>query len=188
MPVVGSADGDFEASFPALFACGYRAAFRLLGRRADAEDVAIEAVARAQARWDDVGRYGEPWVVRTATNLALDQLRRGPAPSPPAGSAGDDLTAEHRIDLVRALRRLPRRQREVVLLRYVGDRSEREVAEVLGISAGSVKQHASRGLAALRGGLAGYRPDHDPDDELGAELEVDTGADPAPLEEADDVR
>jgi RNA polymerase sigma factor (sigma-70 family) len=174
------ADGDFEASFASLFACGYRAAFRLLGERADAEDVAIEAVARAQARWADVARYGEPWVVRTATNLALDQLRRGRAPVPGTTPTDDDLTTEHRIDLVRALRRLPRRQREVVLLRYVGDRSEREAAEVLGISAGSVKQHASRGLAALRADLGTYRG--------AAELGDDPGAGSSPLEEADDVR
>jgi RNA polymerase sigma factor (sigma-70 family) len=49
-----------------------------------------------------------------------------------------------------ALARLPRRQREVVLLRYVGDVSETEVARTLGISNGAVKQHAARGLAALR--------------------------------------
>ncbi len=181
---MGGADRDFDTSFPSLFSCGYRAAYRLLGSRPDAEDVAIEAVARAEARWDDVGRYGEPWVVRTATNLALDQLRRGPAPVPDPRSAGDDLTAEHRVDLVRALRRLPRRQREVVLLRYVGDRSEKEVAEVLGISAGSVKQHASRGLVALRGDLAGYRPGDDTGDDAG----TDPAAGPGPFEEADDVR
>jgi RNA polymerase sigma factor (sigma-70 family) len=170
-------DDDFDSSFPALFACGYRAAFRLVGDGAEAEDLAIEAVARAQARWSEVATYGEAWVVRTATNLALDQLRRGPAPAAPSRSVEPDLSVERRIDLVRAVRRLPRRQREVVLLRYVGDRSEREVAEVLGISAGSVKQHASRGLAALRRYLGGY------------ELIAD-GADHSPelIEEVDDVR
>ena len=45
---------------------------------------------------------------------------------------------------------LPKRQREVVALRYFLDLSEREIATVLGCSPGSVKQHASRGLAALR--------------------------------------
>jgi RNA polymerase sigma factor (sigma-70 family) len=52
-----------------------------------------------------------------------------------------------------ALAELPRRQREVVVLRYVGDFSEAQVASALGISPGAVKQHASRGLAALRNQL-----------------------------------
>jgi RNA polymerase sigma factor (sigma-70 family) len=48
-----------------------------------------------------------------------------------------------------ALQRLPRRQLEVLVLRYYLDLSEREIATTLGISAGSVKTHASRGLRAL---------------------------------------
>ena len=63
-----------------------------------------------------------------------------------------------------ALRRLPRRQREVVTLRYLADVPEAEVARLLGISAGSVKTHASRGLAALRLGLEELTPsEEDPD-------------------------
>jgi RNA polymerase sigma factor (sigma-70 family) len=46
--------------------------------------------------------------------------------------------------------KLPKRQREVVALRYFLDLSEQEIASALGCSTGSVKQHASRGLAALR--------------------------------------
>ncbi|HEX7442566.1 MAG TPA: sigma-70 family RNA polymerase sigma factor [Acidimicrobiales bacterium] len=145
----------FDDAFAALFACAYRAAYRLLGQRQEAEDVAIEAVARAHTRWSDVRGFAEPWVVRVATNVALDRVRRG-APPRLATASGSSSAVEHRVDLVRALRRLPRRQREVVLLRYVGDRPELEVAEVLGISAGSVKQHASRGLAALRKNLGDY--------------------------------
>ncbi len=162
------ASSDFDSSFESLFACGYRAAYRLVGNRSDAEDLAIEAVARAQVRWDQVGPYGPAFVVRTAANLALDLLRRGAPPQSAVVPAEPDLSVEHRIDLVESLRRLPRRQREVVLLRYIGDRSEREVADVLGISAGSVKQHASRGLAAMRTSLDGYRS-------------------PIPSEEVDDV-
>ena len=49
-----------------------------------------------------------------------------------------------------AIGRLPRRQRETVLLRYYSDLSEAQIADTLGISQGAVKSHASRGLAALR--------------------------------------
>ena len=52
-------------------------------------------------------------------------------------------------DVIRALRSLPRRQREVLVLRYYDEASEAEIAETLGIGLGSVKTHASRGLHAL---------------------------------------
>jgi DNA-directed RNA polymerase specialized sigma24 family protein len=173
---VSADDPDFDEAFASLFTCAYRAAFRLVGNRPDAEDVAIEAVARAQTRWQELAAYGEAWVVRTATNLALDLMRRGRPRFVPDPAAGPDLVVEHRVDLVRALGRLPKRQREVVLLRYVGDRSEHEVAMVLGISAGAVKTHASRGLTALRARLADYQ--------IGSSV----GAAPAAPKEPDDVR
>jgi len=59
-------------------------------------------------------------------------------------------TTDHRDDLVRRLSRLPEQQRKVVVLRYYADQSEAAVAEALGISIGTVKSTASRGLAALR--------------------------------------
>jgi RNA polymerase sigma factor (sigma-70 family) len=162
-------DADFEPRFDDLFSCAYRAAYRLLGARADAEDVAIEALARGQVRWGEVAGYAEAWLVRTATNLALDQLRRGPAPSLAMPDRDESSVVERRLDLVRVLRALPRRQRDVVVLRYLGDRPEDEVAEVLGISRGSVKQHASRGLAALRSALT----DDDDAGTAGADREVE---------------
>ncbi len=56
--------------------------------------------------------------------------------------------------------RLPRRQREVLALRYYLDLSEREIAETLQISPGAVKSHASRGAAALRGTLSQLLEEH----------------------------
>ncbi len=58
------------------------------------------------------------------------------------------VSEEHR-ELLAALDGLPRRQREVLVLRYWLDLSEREIAEAIGVSPGSVKTHASRGIAAL---------------------------------------
>ena len=52
--------------------------------------------------------------------------------------------------MIRALRGLPTRQREALVLRYYGDLSEAEVAEVMGVSRGAVKSHTARGVAALR--------------------------------------
>jgi RNA polymerase sigma factor (sigma-70 family) len=64
------------------------------------------------------------------------------------------LHLEHQ-DVVIALRGLPRRQREVLVLRFYEDATEAEIAETLGITAGSVKTHASRGLHAVADLLEG---------------------------------
>ena len=59
------------------------------------------------------------------------------------------IIAEQGRSVAEALRALPLRQRQVVVLRYYADRSEAEIADLLGISRGSVKRHASRALASL---------------------------------------
>jgi len=146
---------SFELAFADLYRLAYRVAFRILGDRPEAEDIAQEALARATLRWDKLHDRPEGWVTRVASNLALDRYRRRrrrpPVQTGPLGIV-DDRTVE-RSDLVNALRRLPRRQREVVVLRYLADLSEGDVARALGCSVGSVKTHASRGLSALRGQL-----------------------------------
>ena len=75
---------------------------------------------------------------------------RSQSGSPSVGQDSAVTTADHRDELVRRLSRLPEQQRKVVVLRYYADQSEAAVAEALGISVGSVKSAASRGLAALR--------------------------------------
>lgn len=154
--VVRTAVPAFEDVFPRLYGDAYRVAYRLLGDRSEAEDVAQEACARAYSRWSSISDYAEPWCVRVAGNLALDSLRartranrrteRLAAQDAVSGRVGVD----ERLDLYAALSRLPRRQRETVLLRYLGDQTEQQTAAALGVSVGSVKTHASRGLAALR--------------------------------------
>jgi RNA polymerase sigma factor (sigma-70 family) len=157
---------DFDQRAGALGALAYRVGYRILGEREDARDVTQETLARAYAHWSRVGPYDEAWVTRVATNLALDaarardrsrhperaaRVRRAAAPGP----APTDLAASvvQRRELVSGLRRLSRRQREVVAMRYLADLPEAEVAAALGCSVGTVKQHASRGLAALRKAL-----------------------------------
>ena len=146
-----SSDPDsFDESFDDLARIAYRVAYRLLGDRAEAEDVVQETLARAFARWRRVRAYAEPWVTRVATNLAIDvHRRRRPAPDAPRITT-EELATVSRLALVGELSRLPQRQREVIVLRYLADRPEAEVAVTLGVSAGSVKRHAHRGLAALR--------------------------------------
>ena len=73
-----------------------------------------------------------------------------PAPSYAAGADEEILTSGRRTAVLDAMRALPRRQREVLALRYYLDLSEAEIADLLGISRGAVKSHASRGSATLR--------------------------------------
>jgi RNA polymerase sigma factor (sigma-70 family) len=153
--LVRSGAPEFEDVFPRLYADAYRVAYRLLGERSEAEDVAQESCARAYSRWRSVHEYATPWCVRVAGNLALDALRartralrRQERLVSETVTAGDGV--DERLDLYAALARLPRRQRETVVLRYLGDQSEQDTAAALGVSVGSVKTHASRGLAALR--------------------------------------
>ena len=143
----------FEEAFEPLRRAGYRAAYRLLGDRATAEDVAAEALARAYARWPSVSDHAEPWVIRVATNLALDVGRRRATASDRQlllVNDGPVDQVERRLDLQAALRALPRRQREVVVLRYLGDLSEQATADALALEVGTVKSHAARGLSRLR--------------------------------------
>ncbi len=151
----------FDERFDALAVIAYRVAYRLLGQRDDAEEVAQETLARAYARWRRVASYDEPWVARVASNLAIDlwRRRRPSAPPPADGAASGDVAAlvSERHALAQSLDRLPRRQREVVVLRYLADLPETDAAAVLRISVGSVKQHCHRGLARLRNDLAESR-------------------------------
>jgi RNA polymerase sigma-70 factor (sigma-E family) len=143
---------QFEEVFPDLFRLAYRVSFRVLGDRGDAEDVAQEALARTHVRWAKLRDNPQGWVVTVSTNLAIDRLRRRRRTVESGGEpvALVEMHLSERIDLARALRRLPRRQRQVVVLRYLADWPELEVADALGCSPGTVKSHASRGLAHLR--------------------------------------
>lgn len=144
---------EFEAAYADLRLAAYRAAFRLLGDREIAEDVAAETLTRGYARWPEVSDHALPWVIRVASNLALDHGRRRARESDRKvliDRATPDPQLEERLDLQRALASLPRRQREVVVLRFLGDFSEQATASALGIDPGTVKSHTSRALARLR--------------------------------------
>jgi RNA polymerase sigma-70 factor (ECF subfamily) len=112
----------FDESFVRLHAVAYRAAYKLLGDRSEAEDVAQESMARAYARWRRVEEYADAWVGRVAVNLALDRVRshdyRRRVSAEPREVETLDPDSAERIDLQRALLTLPRRQRDVVVLRY----------------------------------------------------------------------
>jgi len=79
----------------------------------------------------------------------VDKNAPKPAPDEPSAESGA-ITLIERGEVVAALRRLPERQREALVLRYYGDFSEAEIATAMGISRGAVKSHTARGMSALK--------------------------------------
>jgi RNA polymerase sigma factor (sigma-70 family) len=146
---------DFDEAFWPLFLLAFRAAFRILRDTPAAEDVAAEVLGKLHARWGRLGAaaHRDAWVVRAATNGALDVVRRGAPPAMEHSPVAFEDHSASRLVLVSALRDLPRRQREVIALKYLVGLPEDDVARVLGIGAGSVRRHAARALERLRKGL-----------------------------------
>src|ERR1700712_4768701 len=147
----------------ALYALHYRSLIRLaallLDEPAACEDVVQEAYIRvhsARSRLRDQDK-ALAYLRQTVVNLPRSTLRRrlvaarhAPPPMPDAASAEHDAYAlVERDAVVVALRSLPRRQREAVVLRYYADATEAHAAAVMGISVGAVKSYTSRGLAGL---------------------------------------
>jgi RNA polymerase sigma-70 factor (sigma-E family) len=138
-----------------------RIAFLLTSDHQRAEDAVQRTLERLASRWARVSNP-KAFCRRTLHNLVIDDARaaaRRPREHSytdahdtlhPAGQ--DDFEAvELRPALLRALDTLTPHQRSIVVLRYLDDRSEAEVAEALGVSAGTVKSTASRAVAQLRG-------------------------------------
>lgn len=151
----------FDEAFDRLAILAYRVANRVLLDGGDAENVAAETLARAQVRWKAVSDHAEPWVVTVASRLAVREARRARPPridvrTDPAPDKADEAVV--RLDLGRALRRLSRRQRQAVVLRYLGDLTDGQGASAMGCSVPSFRTHCSRGLAALHAQL-GATPD-----------------------------
>lgn len=153
--IVRVAVDDYETAFWPLFLVAFRAAQRILGDRHAAEDAAAEALTEAHLHWKRISNlaYRDAWVVRVATNRALDVVRRNPEPTTGTESTHFEEGAAVRLSLARELRLLPRRQREVVVLRFLVGLPLADVAAVLGIGPASAHTHLSRGLKRLRARL-----------------------------------
>lgn len=155
-------DVEFEEFFSATWERAVALGVRMGLSRPDSEDVALDALAVACDRWARVRDlpWRDGWVLKVCGNRALRQLKRNSRSarfaSPPARGLEEEVT--DRLALRSGLAGLSRRQREVVTLRYLADMPEAQVAEVLGLEVGTVKQHASRGRAALKGALGVVEP------------------------------
>ena len=84
--------------------------------------------------------------------MVVEKNAPKPAPDMPSAEHGAMVMLE-RSAVINALRGLPERQREAIILRYYADLSEADIAATMGISRGAVKSHTARGMAALRAAL-----------------------------------
>jgi RNA polymerase sigma-70 factor (sigma-E family) len=170
--VAWSADAALEQLYAAHWRQLVRLAVLLVRDQGTAEEIVQDCFVAVHARW---GRLRDPdkalaYLRQSVVNRSRSHLRhlsvvRRHAEREGAGAVaeGADHTtydAARRATVLDALRRLPRRQREVLALRYYLDLSEAEIADLLGISRGAVKSHASRGAAALRADLGSTREEN----------------------------
>jgi RNA polymerase sigma-70 factor (sigma-E family) len=157
-------DFSFEEFVAARASSLFRTAYLLVHHRETAEDLVQSALERAYPRWRRIQRTGAPeaYVRRIIVNLANDLWRSGrgvqwqeldegrqPREGPAAADPAERLAT--RDALMGALRSLPFGMRAALVLRHWEGLSERETAEALGVSVGTVKAQANRGLERLRG-------------------------------------
>ena len=135
-----------------------RAAYLLTGNRADAEDLVQSVLAKTYLAWDRIEDRAalDGYVRRAMVNTHISWWRRRRVEEFPTDEVPDQAVADHSVgsdiqdSLQRAIARLPQRMRDAVMLRYYEDMTEAEVAEVLGVSLGTVKSTVSRAVAKLR--------------------------------------
>lgn len=176
---------DADRAIAELYAAHWhrlvRLAWLLLHDQLAAEDAVQDAFVATHRSWSSIRDSGRAvGYLRTAVVNACRSAQRhqgvverqhrrdaAAADVPGRGSLEsaetEVLYAAERASMVTALRALPHRQREVLVLRYYLDLSEGQIAEALDISTGSVKAHAHRGLARLRADLSPAEPTTGPD-------------------------
>ena len=151
---------DFAAFYERHRDPCFRAVLASVADRHLAEELTAEAFARAWGHWRKVAKHPAPaaWVVRTALNTHISWWRKrrrevawdaASVGETGRGPADDDATA---VDLAirDALRKLPARQREVVVLRVFLDLDTKGTAAALSVAPGTVQSHLHRALKALR--------------------------------------
>jgi RNA polymerase sigma-70 factor (sigma-E family) len=155
---------DADRAVTAIYSEHYRALVRLAAflvrDNATAEEVVQDSFVAMHGAWrrlrdtDKALSYLRQSVVNRSRSvlrhrMVVDKNTPKPPPDMPSAEHGAIIQLE-RSAVVAALRGLPERQREALVLRYYGDLSEAQIASVMGISRGAVKSHTARAMAALR--------------------------------------
>jgi len=159
-----SAEWDADRAVTVLYAAHYRSLVRLaallLRDTATAEEVVQDSFVAMHGGWrrlrdnDKALSYLRQSVVNRSRSVLRHRVvvdRNAPKPPPDMPSAEQGaITLLERSAVVTALRTLPPRQREALVLRFYGDLSEAQIAAAMGISKGAVKSHTARAMTALR--------------------------------------
>lgn len=157
---VATADEALVLLYRAHYRELVRLATLLLRNQESAEEVVQDAFVAMHGSWRRLRDPDKalPYLRQTVVNRSRSALRRRsvaeryvapPLPDAPSAEQGA-IGLLTRDEVMRALATLPTRQREALVLRYYADLSEAQIAHAMGISAGAVKSHSSRGIAALR--------------------------------------
>ena len=145
---------DFESFYKAQYPQVYRAVHLATNDAEMAFDATQEAFKRAYARWWRLGgkQWAGGWVMTTAINaskrIGRNAAREVPSDTDPSGSYA--APNPHRVDVATALQKLGARQRVATVLYYLGDLPIPAIAEVMGISEGTVKAHLAHARKKLR--------------------------------------
>ncbi|MFG1603725.1 SigE family RNA polymerase sigma factor [Actinoplanes sp. NPDC049265] len=140
----------------------HRTAYLLCGDGHRADDIVQATLTALYVNWkkaasaDNIDGFTHRILVRRYLDerrLRWSRVRLGDVPDRTAGGAGAEQRMGDRDELMAALRKLPKGQRAVIVLRYFDDLSVEATAEALNCSVGNVKSQCSRGLAALREAL-----------------------------------
>jgi RNA polymerase sigma-70 factor (ECF subfamily) len=143
--VMTTVSTDYEATFRELFPRLVSLGVVMTGRRDIAHELAQETLLRAHRRWAEVSRYDAPaaWCRKVMVNLVIDHQRSAAserrAVERLAAAPTRDVDGPALAEWSRLVATLPERQRAVVSLYYADDRSVDEIAELLDVSAGTVK-------------------------------------------------
>ena len=148
-------DPDFDEFFRRCFPAAVSMAGKMLCDASAGEELAAEALARACLHWKHVRSLENPdaWVMRTTKNLVVDAARRRrlvARHAQPARPEGPGLPVEDVLALRAALRKLPGRQLEAVLLCRYGEITAADAAPLMGVSENTVATHMQRGLKTLQ--------------------------------------
>jgi len=167
---------QYEEFFAEVIGDAVAVAERLLRNREAAEDAAVDALARAHLHWRTLRNdpHRRARVLRAAINAAIDAERSNSRRRAREEKAlyGMPVAYDHlvvdRVVLSDALSHLPARQRNAIVLHYLVDLPQSEVASTMGVSPSSIQVHLRRGLRALGQSLA--------DEVTGGADHVDAGA------------
>ncbi len=160
---------EFDDLYRREYSSLRRTAFAICGSRSIAEEVVHDAFLTAHRKWDEVGSLDRPgaWLRRCVVNRSISQVRRVRYEARallrlgnrPTTSESRDRYLDGDQELWQAVRKLPKKQAQAIVLRYVNDLDCDRIAEIMECEPGTARTHLSRARKSLAGTLGEIAPD-----------------------------